>query len=126
MPEQSATALVVEDDDQIAEILRFMLEREGYTVHIAPDGRSAQELIGHAEAPSIVILDIMLPYVDGYEVLAGLRGADGWRHVAVIILSARSSELDIARGLEAGADDYMVKPFKLEELRARIHRLVKK
>lgn len=126
MPGQSATALVVEDDDQIAAILRVMLEREGYGVHVAPDGRSAQELIGRAEAPAIVILDIMLPYVDGYEVLAGLRGADGWRHVPVIILSARSLELDIARGLEAGADDYMVKPFKLEELRARIHRLVKK
>jgi len=110
----------------MAHVLRFILEREGYAVRVAPDGRAAQQLIDGSPAPAIAILDIMLPYVDGYELLTRLRGIEAWRAVPVIILSARSHERDIVRGLGAGADDYMVKPFKPEELRARIRRLVKK
>jgi DNA-binding response OmpR family regulator len=122
----SAAALVAEDDDQMAEVLRFILERKGYTVQIAPDGRTAQRLIDTAPAPAIVLLDIMLPHVDGYDLLARLRASESWRAVPVIIVSARSQEQDIVRGFEAGADDYITKPFKPDELRARIHRLVKK
>ena len=122
----SASALVAEDDDQMAEVLRFILEREGYSVHRAPDGRTAQRLIDTAPAPAIVLLDVMLPHIDGYELLARLRGSESWRGVPVIIVSARSQEQDIVRGLEAGADDYIAKPFKPDELRARIRRLVKK
>ena len=126
MLESSASALVAEDDDQMAEVLRFILEREGYSVQLAPDGRTAQRLIDTAPAPAIVLLDVMLPHVDGYELLARLRGSESWRGVPVIIVSARSQEQDIVRGLEAGADDYIAKPFKPDELRARIRRLVKK
>jgi len=126
MLESSASALVAEDDDQMAEVLRFILEREGYSVQLAPDGRTAQRLIDSAPAPAIVLLDVMLPHVDGYELLARLRGSESWRGVPVIIVSARSQEQDIVRGLDAGANDYLVKPFKPEELRARIRRLVKK
>jgi len=126
MLESSASALVAEDDDQMAEVLRFILEREGYSVRLAPDGRTAQRLIDSAPAPAIVLLDVMLPHVDGYELLARLRGSESWRGVPVIIVSARSQEQDIVRGLEAGADDYIAKPFKPDELRARIRRLVKK
>ena len=126
MLESSSSALIAEDDDQMAQVLRFILEREGYTVHVAPDGRTAQQLIDSVPAPTIVILDVMLPYVDGYDLLARLRGIESWRAVPVIIVSARSQERDIVRGLDAGADDYLVKPFKPEELRARIRRLVKK
>ena len=126
MLESSASALVAEDDDQMAEVLRFILEREGYSVQLAPDGRTAQRLIDSAPAPAIVLLDVMLPHVDGYELLARLRGSESWRGVPVIIVSARSQEQDIVRGLEAGADDYIAKPFKPDELRARIRRLVKK
>lgn len=125
MPESSASALVAEDDDQMAEVLRFILEREGYSVQVAPDGRTAQHLIDTAPAPAIVLLDVMLPHLDGYELLARLRGSESWRGVPVIIVSARSQEQDIVRGLDAGADDYLAKPFKPEELRARIRRLVK-
>ena len=121
-----ATALVAEDDDQIAHILRFILEREGYQVHLAPDGRTAQALIDSLAPPTIVVLDVMLPHADGYELLARLRARPGWQSVPVILLTARSQEQDIVRGLEAGANDYMVKPFKPEELRARVRRLVKK
>ena len=126
MLESSASALVAEDDDQMAEVLRFILQREGYSVQVAPDGRTAQQLIATAPAPAIVLLDIMLPHVDGYELLARLRGTESWRGVPVVIVSARSQEQDIVRGLDAGADDYLAKPFKPDELRARIRRLVKK
>ena len=119
-------ALVAEDDEQIAYILRFILEREGFQVHAAPDGRTAQQLIASLPPPAIVILDVMLPHADGYELLGRLRAKPGWEAVPVIMLTARSQEQDIVRGLEAGANDYMIKPFKPEELRARIRRLLKK
>ena len=120
------TAFVAEDDEQLAYILRFILEREGFEVQAAPDGRTAKELIATLQPPAIVILDVMLPHVDGYELLALVRANASWQGVPVIMLTARSQEQDIVRGLEAGANDYMVKPFKPEELRARIRRLVKK
>ena len=122
----SATALVAEDDDQIAYILRFILEREGYQVHSAPDGRTTQQLIASLAPPSVVVMDVMLPHIDGFQLLTKLRATPGWESVPVILLTARSQEHDIVRGLEAGANDYMVKPFKPEELRARVRRLVKK
>jgi two-component system alkaline phosphatase synthesis response regulator PhoP len=122
----SPTALVAEDDEQLAYILRFILEREGFEVHAAPDGRTAKELIASLSPPAIVVLDVMLPHADGYELLAQLRATTGWQAVPVIMLTARSQEQDIVRGLEAGANDYMVKPFKPDELRARIRRLLKK
>jgi DNA-binding response OmpR family regulator len=125
MPGQ-ATALVAEDDEQLAYILRFILEREGFEVQAAPDGRTAKELISTLQPPAIVLLDVMLPHVDGYELLAQVRAKADWQAVPVIMLTARSQEQDIVRGLEAGANDYMVKPFKPEELRARIRRLLKK
>jgi two-component system alkaline phosphatase synthesis response regulator PhoP len=119
-------ALIVEDDEQISYILRFILEREGYEVHLAADGRSAEALIGSLPPPAIVTLDVMLPHTDGFELLRKLRATKGWETLPVILLTARSLEKDIVRGLEAGANDYMVKPFKPDELRARIRRLVKK
>ena len=125
MPAQG-TALVAEDDEQLAFILRFILEREGFEVQAAPDGRTAKELIATLQPPAIVLLDVMLPHVNGYELLAQVRAKEDWKAVPVIMLTARSQEQDIVRGLEAGANDYMVKPFKPEELRARIRRLLKK
>jgi DNA-binding response OmpR family regulator len=126
MSRPRAAALVVEDDDQIAQVLRFILEREGYNVHLAPDGRSAQQLIGSMPPPAIAIMGVMLPHFDGYELLSRLRATAGWQAVPVILLTALSQEKDIVRGLEAGANDYLTRPFKPEELRARIRRLVKK
>lgn len=126
MPGSAAAALVVEDDEQIAAILRFILEREGYDVRLAADGRSAEAIIDSLAPPAIVTLDVMLPHADGYELLKRIRGTPGWEAVPVILLTARSQENDIVRGLEAGANDYMVKPFKPDELRARVRRLVKK
>ena len=121
----SGTALVVEDDDQIAYLLRFILEREGYRVELAPDGRAAQGLIDSMVPPSLAMLDVMLPHVDGYQLLCMIRAREAWRNVPVLMLTAKSQEKDIVRALDAGASDYLVKPFKPDELRARIKRMVK-
>jgi DNA-binding response OmpR family regulator len=121
----AATALVVEDDDQLSYILRFILEREGFEVHQAADGRAAEKLMAALAPPAIVTLDVMLPHTDGYELLRRIRGTPGWSTVPVILLTSRSQEKDIVRGLESGANDYLVKPFKPDELRARVRRLVK-
>ncbi len=118
-------ALVVEDDDQIAYLLRFILEREGFKVELASDGRVAQDLIAHGAPPALVLLDVMLPFVDGYQLLATIRAKDGWENVPVLMLTAKSQEKDIVRALDSGAADYMVKPFKPDELRSRVKRLVK-
>ena len=120
------TALIVEDDEQIAYILRFILEREGFAVSQAATGNDARKLIEALAPPAIVTLDVMLPHADGYELLALLRARPGWETVPVILLSAGSQEKDIVRALEAGANDYMIKPFKPDELRARVRRLLKK
>jgi DNA-binding response OmpR family regulator len=119
------TALVVEDEEQIAYLLRFILEREGYTVELAREGRAAQDFITSSAPPALVMLDVMLPFVDGYQLLAAIRAQDGWEDVPVMMLTAKSQEKDIVRALDSGAADYMVKPFKPDELRARIKRLVK-
>jgi DNA-binding response OmpR family regulator len=116
--------LVAEDDAQIAYLLQFLLEREGYRVLVAPDGRKAQRLIDEMAPPQLAILDVMMPYADGFEVLAYLRAKPGWREMPVIMLTARSQEKDIVRALDAGASDYVVKPFLPDELKARIRRLV--
>jgi len=126
MPRPLAAALVVEDDEQIAHILRFILEREGYEVHLAPDGHTAQQLIGSMPPPAIAIMGVMLPHIDGFQLLTRLRRTPGWQAVPVILLTALSQEKDIARGLEAGANDYLIRPFQPEQLRACVRRLVKK
>lgn len=118
-------ALVVEDDGQIAYLLRFILEREGFKVEAAADGRLAHELIMKGPTPALVLLDLMLPFMDGYQLLAAIRAKEGWESVPVLMLTAKSQEKDIVRALDSGAADYMVKPFRPDELRSRIRRLVK-
>lgn len=120
-----AMALVVEDDDQISYLLQFILEREGYTVQLARDGRHAQRLMAEMGPPALVTLDVMLPYVDGFQLLGLMREKPAWKNVPILMLTAKSQEKDIVRALDAGANDYIVKPFKPDELRARIKRLVK-
>ena len=116
--------LVAEDDDQISYLLKFILEREGFQVMLARDGHKAREFMDTMPPPQLAIFDIMLPYADGYELLAYLRAKSEWQGVPVIMLSALSQEKGIVRALDAGASDYIVKPFLPEELKARIRRLV--
>jgi DNA-binding response OmpR family regulator len=111
------TVLVVEDDASIALGLRINLEAEGYRVTMADDGERALEL-ARASEPDLVILDVMLPRMNGLEVLQTLR-REGMR-MPIIILSARTGEMDKVTGLELGAEDYVAKPFSLAELLARV------
>ncbi len=117
MPEAGTSILLVEDDPGIRESLKDVLEGEGYRVTTAVDGVRAFEL-GTTEDPDLVVLDVMLPGMDGFEVLRRLR-EDGVE-TPVILLTARALERDRVRGLDLGADDYVVKPFALKELLARI------
>ena len=121
----AGAVLVVEDSEEIAYILRYLLERERFRVDFARDGRAAEKLIDTLPPPRLVILDVMLPFVDGYQLLQRVRARKDWKGVPVLMLTARSQESDIVRALEAGANDYVVKPFKPNELLARVKRLVK-
>lgn len=119
--------LVIEDDSEIAFLLQFMLQRDGFDVLSAADGRAAEQAIaGLAEPPSLVLLDVMLPYVDGTQLLRQIRARPGWEAVPVLMLTAKSREPDIVRALELGASDYIVKPFQPMELLARIRRYARK
>lgn len=119
------TVLVVEDDVDISYLLTFMLKREGFDVVTAYDGRKASGLIDEMPPPRLVLLDLMLPYVDGFELLDRIRSKPEWRDVSIVMLTAKSQERDIARALDSGANDYIVKPFQPVELMARLRRLLK-
>jgi DNA-binding response OmpR family regulator len=115
-------ALVIEDDNNIAELLRLYLEKDGFLVRIAGDGAT-----GVAEAkvfePDIILLDIMLPVMDGWEVCKAIRKTS---KVPIIMLTAKSETFDKVAGLEMGADDYIVKPFEVKELLARVHAVMRR
>jgi DNA-binding response OmpR family regulator len=112
--------LVADDDADILRLVTLRLERSGYEVMSAEDGEQA--LTAALErAPDLALLDVMMPKLDGYEVTERLRRNESTKHVPVILLTARVQEADIARGIEAGADDYVSKPFSTQELRDRIH-----
>ncbi len=116
--------LIVEDDESIAELLEFMMQREGHTVQICRDGNAAHERIVSGPAPGLVILDVMLPYKDGFELIKLLRAQPGWALVPVLMLSAKSQEPDIVRALDSGSNGYVVKPFQPQELMARVRQLL--
>ncbi len=118
MPEQAAStcALVVEDDPNIVDLIRSNLAVRGFDTVVSADGVRALQLLD-TEAPDIVLLDLMLPEVDGFELCRQMRERSG---VAIIVVSARGGERDKVTALNMGADDYMTKPFSIEELLARI------
>ncbi|NEX60344.1 response regulator transcription factor [Noviherbaspirillum galbum] len=124
-PESTPGVLVVEDDEHIAHVLRFMLERQQYRVEVVTDGRSAQEAIMHGPRPDLLLMDVMLPYVDGFELVRVARARAGWEDVPIVMLTAKTLEQDIVRALDAGANDYVLKPFQPNELLARVRRYVR-
>jgi two-component system phosphate regulon response regulator PhoB len=117
--------LVVEDDDALGTLLRYNLEREGYAVALATDGEEAL-IQAEEQLPDLVILDWMLPKVSGIEVCRRLRQKPQSRNVPIIMLTARGEESDRIRGLDTGADDYVVKPFAVTELSARIRAVLRR
>ena len=119
---KNSQILVVDDDGDIRSLLRTLLEKEGATVHEAADGRSALREF-HARSPDLVVLDVSMPELDGWAVLERIRDlAD----VPVLMLTAQGQESDRVRGLQGGADDYVVKPFGRQELVARVQSLLRR
>ena len=115
-------ALVIEDDGNIAELLRLYLEKDGFTVSRAADGGEGLEMF-RAYSPDIVLLDIMLPVMDGWSILREIRKTS---KTPVIMLTAKGESMDKVSGLEMGADDYVTKPFDVKELIARVHAVMRR
>jgi len=111
--------LLVEDEPAQREVLAYNLEAEGYAVRRAENGEEAMLLVAEAK-PDLIILDWMMPLMSGIEVCRQIKTRDDTRDIPVIMLSARSEEVDAVRGLETGADDYVIKPYALKELMARV------
>src|SRR5579863_8664723 len=117
--------LVVEDEPALVTLLRYNLEREGFAVTEAHDGEEALMHLRETK-PDAVLLDWMLPRVSGIEVCRQIRRAPAWRDLPVIMLTARHEEGDRVRGLDSGADDYIVKPFSPNELVARLRAVIRR
>jgi two-component system phosphate regulon response regulator PhoB len=111
--------LVVDDEPDLVELIRYNLEQEGYRVSAAGSGEEALELV-RSDIPDLVVLDLMMPGVDGFEVCSLLRRQERTRSVPIVMLTARDNENDVVRGLETGADDYVTKPFSPRVLNARV------
>jgi DNA-binding response OmpR family regulator len=117
-----ARVLIVEDEDTLRDTLRYNFEREGFQVSVAADGAEALELAGR-ERPDAVVLDVMLPRIDGFDVCRRLRRDST---VPILMLTARDDEVDKIVGLELGADDYLTKPFSVRELLARVKAMLRR
>lgn len=117
--EHRATILVVEDDPSMLEILVFLLEDEGYNVLSASSGKAALDLM-EKHKPHLIVSDVTMPGISGYDLYEQIRARVDWAHIPFIFLTARGQRADIRRGMELGADDYLVKPFEPEELTAAV------
>jgi DNA-binding response OmpR family regulator len=115
--------LIVDDEPNIVTSLEFLMKREGFEVEIAVDGESALEAVGRG-APDLVLLDIMLPRMNGFEVCQKLRADPALRGMKIVMITARGRESEISRGLALGADLYVTKPFSTKELVAQVKQLL--
>lgn len=118
-PEGTPTILVADDEEDVRELVTYRLTRSGYQVIGAGDGQEAFELATE-HAPDLMVLDVMMPKIDGYELTRRVRAEAALCSIPVILLTARSQESDVDRGFEVGADDYLRKPFNPDELVARV------
>jgi DNA-binding response OmpR family regulator len=116
--------MLVEDDRIVARLLTHTLTQRGFNVDISTDGRQAIENLDDDQLPDLVLLDIILPLADGFEVLNEIRSRHGWKKVPIIMLTSKTQEMNVVRAFESGADDYVTKPFQLGELMVRINRLL--
>jgi DNA-binding response OmpR family regulator len=115
--------LAADDDEDILELVAFRLERSGYTVLRARDGEEALRLALEAK-PDLAVLDVMMPKLDGFELTRRLRADDATSRMPIILLTARAQDADVQAGFDAGADDYLRKPFSPQELRARVQAIL--
>ncbi len=110
------TVFVIEDDEDLLQILKYNLEKEGYSLHTARDGLTALWEIGKKERPDCILLDLMMPSPNGFEVCDYLKSSEDYREIPLVIISAKNAGEDIERALELGADAYLPKPFSLDNL----------
>jgi DNA-binding response OmpR family regulator len=115
--------LVVDDEPNIVMSLRFLMEREGFEVEVAPTGEAALKALDRGPA-DLVLLDVMMPALDGFEVCQRIRGNPAWSNTRIIMLTAKGREVERDKGLALGADDYVTKPFSTRELVARVKRML--
>jgi len=115
--------LIVDDEPNIVAALEFLLEKSGYAVRVAANGEDALAQLD-AFNPDLVLLDVMMPKVSGYEVCQRMRAQPQWRHIKIVILSAKGREVEVSKGMSLGADLYVTKPFSSSELVATIDKLL--
>jgi DNA-binding response OmpR family regulator len=123
MSDDPPLILCADDDEDILSLVALRLRRAGYEVVQAQDGHVALEL-ARSRRPAVAVLDVMMPRLTGHEVLAAIRADDELRELKVVLLSARVQEVDVERGMEAGADAYLAKPFRAEELLEQVKALL--
>jgi DNA-binding response OmpR family regulator len=123
MSEEQPVVLAADDDEDILALVKFRLERSGYTVLQARDGQEALAL-ARERRPDLAVLDIMMPKLDGLELTRRLRAEEATSRMPIILLTARAQDTDVQQGFDAGADDYIRKPFSPQELRARVQAML--
>ena len=114
-----ASILVVDDEPNIVLSLEFIMQKEGYDVRIAKDGEAALKAI-REKVPDLVLLDIMMPAMSGYEVCQRIRANPEWKDIRIVMLTAKGREVDQEKGMAMGADEYITKPFATRDLMARV------
>ena len=117
--------VLAEDEPQIARLIEFKLEKEGYEVTWKENGEEALKAI-KTDKPDLILLDVMMPVMDGYEVLRRLKEDENLKSIPVVMLTARAQERDVVKGIDLGAEDYITKPFHPAELLARVKRILGK
>jgi DNA-binding response OmpR family regulator len=119
----SKKILIADDEPSIVAAVEFLLQRNGYEVHVARDGDEALKLV-EACSPDLVLLDVMMPLRSGYEVCKRIRERPAWRHIKIIMLSAKGRDAEVTKGLAIGADLYVTKPFSTRDLMDKISTLL--
>ena len=119
----SKKVLIADDEPSIVAAVEFLLQRGGYEVHVARDGDEALRLV-EATHPDLVLLDVMMPQKSGYDVCKRIRERSDWRHIKIIMLSAKGRDAEVSKGLTMGADIYVTKPFSTRELMDKIKGLL--
>ena len=117
--------LLVDDETDLVETVRFSLEMEGFTVLVSHDGEDALKQ-ARKENPDLIVLDIMLPKLDGYKVCRLLKFDERYKHIPILMLTAKTQEKDKTLGMEIGADEYITKPFEMDELMEKVKSYVSK
>ena len=119
----SKKILIADDEPNIVAAVEFLLQRNGYEVHVARDGDEALKLV-EACSPDLVLLDVMMPLRSGYEVCRRIREHAAWRHIKIIMLTAKGRDAEVSKGLSIGADLYVTKPFSTRDLMSKIRVLL--